>query len=66
MVMTGHQVRAAYINGAAVTANVVLNLILIPRYGIEGAAFSTAFSIVLWNVWMLVFVHRRLGIRSTV
>lgn len=64
MVMTGHQVRAAYINGAAVILNVVLNLVLIPRYGIEGAAFSTASAIVLWNVWMLVFVNRRLGIRS--
>ncbi len=66
MIMTGHQARAAYINATAVAANVILNLSLIPRYGIEGAAFSTAFSIVLWNVWMWLFVRRRLGIRSTI
>ncbi|MCD6459889.1 flippase [bacterium] len=42
--------------GAA--ANVVLNLLLIPPYGINGAAIATAFSLVLMHAFLLFFVNR--------
>ncbi|GAB5488635.1 MAG: hypothetical protein Pars2KO_22050 [Parasphingorhabdus sp.] len=32
--------------------NVALNLMLIPRYGLAGAAFATAFAIFTWNILM--------------
>ncbi len=42
--------------------NVGLNLILIPKYGIEGAAIAWAASIVLWNVAAVVEVKLLLGL----
>jgi O-antigen/teichoic acid export membrane protein len=44
-------------------SNITLNILLIPRYGITGAAISTAFSLVLTCLAGLVFVHRYLGIQ---
>lgn len=32
--------------------NIMLNLVLIPRYGLTGAAFATAFSMLMWNLLM--------------
>lgn len=49
---------------AAAVANIVLNALLIPHFGIEGAAFATASSIVLWNAILGVTVYRRIGIIS--
>lgn len=62
LVMTGHQKSAARIAGVSTLANILLNLALIPRYGITGAAIATSASIALWNLWMLYDVKRRLGI----
>ena len=38
-----------------------LNLVLVPRFGIFGAAAATAVAVVLANVVTLLFVYRRLG-----
>jgi len=43
---------------------VVLNLVLIPVMGIEGAAVATASSMVLWNSWLFFLVRKNLGIHS--
>jgi O-antigen/teichoic acid export membrane protein len=42
--------------------NLALNVWAIPRFGILGAAASTAATMVLWNVVAAVAVHRRLGL----
>lgn len=42
--------------------NVILNLLFIPRWGIEGAAFATAISMVTWNLVMFVAAGKRLGL----
>ena len=65
MPMTGHEREAAYIIGVSVTVKLALNAAPIPPYGIEGAATATAFTTVLWNISMFVFVNQRLGINST-
>lgn len=39
--------------------NVILNLIFIPIWGIEGSALATLISITLVNAWRLVFIKRR-------
>jgi O-antigen/teichoic acid export membrane protein len=62
LIMTDHQKSAARIAGASALANVLMNLALIPRFGITGAAIATSASIVLWNLWMHYDVKRRLGI----
>jgi len=46
-------------------ANVALNAILIPRWGIDGAAIGTGASIVMWNVLFWLSARSRLGIDST-
>jgi O-antigen/teichoic acid export membrane protein len=66
MIMTGHQNQAGLIVTVSAIANIVLNALLIPRLGLLGAALSTAFTMALWNVAMLFFVQRKLGINSTV
>ena len=46
---------------AAIT-NVILNIILIPRYGIVGAAIGTGVSFMARNISALLFVHGAYGI----
>lgn len=41
--------------------NIVLNSILIPRYGINGAAFASMTSMVFWNITLVILIKRKLG-----
>jgi len=59
MTMTGHQDRASLVLVGGAALNVVLNAVLIPRYGLMGAATATAISVVFWNLWMLIEVVGR-------
>jgi len=45
-------------------ANVLLNMILIPIFKVEGAAIATGVSMIIWNVLMIVFVRRKLKLRA--
>jgi len=62
MTMTGHEREAARIVGGSVVLNVALNYLLIPHYGAVGAAAATALAFAVWNVIMIVYVRRNLGI----
>lgn len=66
LTMTGHHRVAAQILGAAAMLNVLLNIALIPRMGMVGAALSTAVTLALWNIAMLVYVRARIGIDPSV
>jgi len=66
MTMTGHQNQAGAIIAGSAAVNIVLNVLLIPLFGLTGAAVSTAFTMILWNIAMLIYVQRRLGINSTI
>ncbi len=44
--------------------NIVLNYTLIPKYGIDGAAFSSAISGVIWNVLMIIYIKKNFGFYS--
>ena len=50
--------------GFSAAINVSLNLLLIPRYGLNGAAAATALGSLVWNVLLSYFVYRRLGFYS--
>lgn len=63
--MTDHQDDRLKAMLAGVLANVTLNAQLIPRWDIAGAASATGTSLVLWNLLMVVFVQRRLGMDAT-
>ncbi len=64
--MTGNQNVTAVAYGAAAILNIALNLILIPHFGLMGAAASTAISLVCASVWLFLAVRRRLGITAFV
>ena len=60
--MTGHEREAQRIVWIAALGNMGMNVWAIPRFGIEGAAVATAFSMALWNVAAAVAVKRLLGL----
>lgn len=64
MTLTGHGRQSAMVYGTAAGVNVVLDLLLIPIMGMEGAAVATAASMVLWNAWLFFLVRRNLGVHS--
>lgn len=66
MAMTGHQRQALSIMLFSAVLNVLWNALLIPGFGILGAAMATAGTTLIWNVWMVVFVIRRLKMNPTV
>jgi len=61
MNMSGYQKQYNYIITISAIVNIVLNMLLIPKYGIDGAAFASAASLVLWNVSALVYVKLKFG-----
>lgn len=65
LVMTGHERDAAMTIGASAVLNVVLNVALIPGYGLEGAATAAAISIVVLNLLLTALSYRRLGIHAS-
>jgi O-antigen/teichoic acid export membrane protein len=66
MTMTGHHLQALRILALSAGLNLALNALLIPLYGMAGAAVATAVSMVLWNGLMLAYVWRRFRINPTI
>ncbi|MEY2999515.1 MAG: hypothetical protein RLZZ02_1324 [Bacteroidota bacterium] len=64
--MTGHESAARNTMTLAVLVNVGANAGLIPILGLEGAAWATSITMSLWNVWALVAVYRKTGIRTLI
>lgn len=65
LVMTGYERDATLAVGTGALLNVILNVVFIPRYRLEGAASATAISMTLLSIIMVVLVYRRLGIHAT-
>lgn len=66
MIMTKHQKEAAWIVSICAAINIALNYLLIPQFGLEGAAIATALTMVIRNVCMVVFVLNILKINPTI
>jgi O-antigen/teichoic acid export membrane protein len=66
MTMTNRQSSATWIEAATSAIAIVLALVLIPRYGILGAAMVVAAGSAVRNISMFVAVWRQLGLRSTI
>jgi O-antigen/teichoic acid export membrane protein len=64
--LTGHQLSTAKILLGSSLLNVLLNFILIPHYGMVGAALANTLAVCSWNIVMTYTVSRKLGINSTV
>lgn len=65
LTMTGHERQAAKIMFGSALLNVALNALLIPLWGMVGAALATATTLIIWNIWMLIVVVRQLGMNPT-
>ena len=59
--MTGHQNVCAALYAAVLAVNVSLNIILLPLYGLWGAAIATAVAIAVEALLLLYIVHSRFG-----
>lgn len=59
--MTGNQRLLRNITIAGFTINVVLNLVLIPKYGINGAAIASLATNALFNFTCVFYIKRKLG-----
>jgi O-antigen/teichoic acid export membrane protein len=64
MKMTGCQVALQNITMATVFIGVILNLLLIPKFGIDGAAYATLSSISFYNVLLSIYIKKNFGIYS--
>lgn len=63
--MTGHERDTMKGMIVGVVANVMLNFLLIPMWDITGAALATGASLILWNIFLVIQVHRRIGLAAT-
>lgn len=64
--MSGHEKETMRGMGLSLFVNVSMNFILIPKFGIEGAATSTVISLVVWNVYLRKAVRKHTGIETAV
>lgn len=66
LAMTGHQDDNARVFAVSALLNLVLNALLIPTFGLPGAAAATAVTTAVWNLWLHALAVRRLGVRGSV
>lgn len=64
--LTGHQRLNMNVFGVISIANAVLNALLIPSWGVDGAAFATSVTMIAWNVWLGYLVVAKLDLYSVV
>lgn len=62
--MTGHQIKARNILALSALANIVLNTILIPFYGMVGAAMATAISLTMRDLIATSYTQKIFGYRT--
>ena len=66
LIMTHHERDNAIVTGTTAVLNGILNLVLIPQWGAQGAAIATATATIISNIWLALLVYKRLGIHCTV
>ena len=60
--MTGNQNYTAFAVGSSAVLNIIMNSVLIPIWGINGAATATTTSLIIINTMKIIFVKQKLGI----
>ncbi|MDQ7007966.1 MAG: flippase [Acidobacteriota bacterium] len=66
MNVTGHQNLNAVVYGSSAALNVLLNILLLPRYGVAGGAAAMTATMILWNVLLVWIVARRLRLHPSI
>ncbi|MGB3610964.1 MAG: flippase [Cellvibrio sp.] len=64
--MTGNANASLWALSASIIINCLLNALLIPLWGLEGAACATTISIVFWNIMLWRVVRKKVKIRPTI
>ncbi len=64
LTMTGHQDMTAKVYAVAAVANVLLNAVLIPVFGLTGAAIATAVSVTVMSSYLVILARRTLSVRT--
>ena len=62
LTMTGFEKKLLAVNTLFMVLNIILNIVFITIWGIEGAAFAYAISIFGMNFTRVFFVHKYIGI----
>ncbi|WP_292090912.1 flippase [Brevundimonas sp.] len=65
LTMTGHEREASRGLAISVVANAVLNLALIPSYGLAGAAVASVLTLMIWNLLLWRDARRLVGVDSS-
>jgi O-antigen/teichoic acid export membrane protein len=65
LTLTGRERHALAIFAGALALSIGLNLLLIPRFGAVGAAVASSSATAAWNLAMLVYVRRVIGIDAS-
>jgi O-antigen/teichoic acid export membrane protein len=66
LMMTGFHKSVVKFTAICALFNLILNLLLIPFFGMIGAALATSMSLILLNLMMLIKVKRSLGLNPTI
>ncbi len=62
--MTGNQIPFMIIMLISCFLNITMNIILIPVYGINGAAMASFTSIIFWNTLMVIYIKKKFNFIS--
>jgi O-antigen/teichoic acid export membrane protein len=65
LTMTGHHQLALRVIGATAVVNLGLNLLMIPKWGMQGAALATMLATACRSLTLTYFVQTRVGITAT-
>jgi O-antigen/teichoic acid export membrane protein len=66
MTMTGNQVIIAKVIIISTLLNIGLNFLLIPYFGMLGAAIATSITVIFVNLALLWFVQQKIGLNPTI
>ena len=48
----------------SIIINIILSIILIPKFQVWGAVYSSSFSLILWNILSIIFIKKKINIYS--
>lgn len=66
MSISGHEDKCLYVFGCCLVGAVALIAILVPPFGINGAATAAMLTIICWSLWMRQLVIRHIEIKPSI
>lgn len=64
--LTGHHRAGIYVRAVALLVAITAALVLIPAFGILGAAIASTLAMVIWNLALYIIVVKRIGLRPSI